>query len=127
MPDAPLSGMNSILKGFPFGQATDESPPQRGKALEALRVATLGEARRRADHVLAKAKRCQSCRTLLAHVFDCLGSTLFMDDDPHVLRSAFQPADCDQFSERVLAALIVRNGRPRALAPCAYERRLRPH
>jgi hypothetical protein len=105
--------MNSILRLLHLGQATDEPPPRRLKALEALRVATLSEARHRADQVLAKAKRCQRCRTLLAHVFDCLGSTLFIDDDPHALVTSFTAAECDQFSEQVLAALIVLNGRPR--------------
>jgi hypothetical protein len=107
--------MNSILKLLGVGQTVDEAAPRGFKALDALRVATLTEARRRADHVLAKAKRCQRCRTLLDHVFDCLGSTLFIDDDPHALMSAFKPAECDQFSEQVLAALIVRNGRTRTL------------
>jgi hypothetical protein len=112
--------MNSILKLLRFGQPTDEPPPGHLKALEALHVATLSEARHRADQVLAKAKRCQCCRTLLAHVFDCLGSTLFLDDDPHALLSSFKPDECDQFGEQVLAAVIVLNGRPRALAPYTF-------
>ena len=119
MPGALAGGMNSILRLLHLGPAADASPSGGLKALEALRAATLNEARQQADQVLAKAKRCQRCRSLLAHVFDCLGSTLFLDDDPHALKGAFQPTDCDQFSEQVLAALIVRTGRPRALPPCA--------
>jgi hypothetical protein len=105
--------MNSILRLLHRGRALDEPPPRGLKALAALRVASLREARRRAARVLTKAQRCPRCRTLLDHVFDCLGSTLFIDDDPHALMSAFKPTECDQFSEKVLAALIVLNGRPR--------------
>jgi hypothetical protein len=105
--------MNPILKLLRLGRASDEPPPRALKALDALSVASLPEARRRADQILTNAKRCPCCRTLLGHVFDCLGSTLFIDDDPHTLLSAFKPTECDQFSEKVLAALIVLNGRPR--------------
>jgi len=109
------SRMNSILKLLRLGQACDDPTPRCLKAFDSLSVASLPEAQRRAEQVLAKAKRCQRCRALLGHVFDCLGSTLFIDDDPHVLVSAFKPAECDQFSERVLAALIVLRGRTRTL------------
>lgn len=108
----PALYMNPILKLLRLGQR-DEPPPEGLKALDALSVASVREARRRADQILAKAKRCPSCRSLLDHVFDCLGSTLFIDDDPHALMNAFKPTECDQFSEKVLAALIVLNGRPR--------------
>jgi hypothetical protein len=107
--------MNSILKLLHLGKAPDEPRARGFKALKALSAASLPEARHRADQVLANAKRCQRCKTLLDHVFDCLGSTLFLDDDPHALVSAFKPTECDKFSEQVLAALIVRHGRPRAL------------
>ena len=107
------SRMNLILKLLRHGAALDEPPPRRLKALDALSVASLPEGRRRADHVLKKAQRCPCCRTLLDHVFDCLGSTLFLDDDPHALVGAFKPSECDKFAEKVLAALIVLKGRPR--------------
>lgn len=105
--------MNAILKLFHVGQPAEEPPPGCGKALQALSAASFGEARRRAAQVLANARRCARCSSLLHHVFDCLGSTLFIDDDPHALVSAFQPTDRDPFAEQVLAALIVVKGRPR--------------
>lgn len=107
--------MKSILKLLRPGHTCDEPPARHLKAFEALSVASLRDARRRADKVLEDAKRCQRCRNLLDHVFECLGSTLFIDDDPHELLSAFKPTERDQFSEQVLAALIVLNGRPRTL------------
>jgi hypothetical protein len=114
-PDALSVSMLSILKLFRQRPVRDARTRRYLKAFDSLSVASLAEARRRAERVLAKAKRCQRCRTLLNHVFDCLGSTLFIDDDPHMLVSAFNPTECDQFSERVLAALIVLRGRTRTL------------
>jgi hypothetical protein len=108
--DASRQDMKPILKLLGLGQSRDEPPLPCFKALSA---ASLTRARRRAGRVLENAKRCQRCRTLLAHVFDCVGSTLFLDDDPHALISSFKPTLCDQFSEQVLAALIVLQGRPR--------------
>lgn len=112
-PDAFPGGVNSVF--WLLGLARDEAVLRHFKAFDLLSVATLSKARRRAEHVLAKAKECERCRTLLDHVFDCIGSTLFIDDDPHALLNAFKPAECDQFSEQVLAALIVLRGRPRIL------------
>jgi hypothetical protein len=107
--------MISILELFRRKRVRDAPMPRYLKAFKSLSVESLVEARRRAEQVLAKAKRCQRCTTLLNHVFDCLGSTLFIDDDPHVLIGAFKPTECDQFSEQVLAAIIVLNGRARTL------------
>jgi len=111
--DACASSMISILELFRRGPARDAPAPRCLKAFKSLSVESLAEARRRAEQVLAKAKRCPRCRTLLNHVFDCLGSTLFIDDDPHVLIGAFKPTERDQFSEQVLAAIIVLRGRIR--------------
>jgi hypothetical protein len=113
-------GMNSILKLLRLGRFCEEPPPQCQKALEALSASSLREARRRADRVLQNAKGCERCNSLLHHAFDCLGSTLFMDDDPHALKDAFPPTEWDRFSEQVLAALIVLNGRPRTLPRFAH-------
>ena len=86
-------------------------------ALRTLEANTLTEARREARRVLGQARRCKRCVGLLEHVFERIGSTLFIDDDPAVLMSAFPPAECDGFTRRVLAALIVLNGRQRISAP----------
>lgn len=110
-PDAATGHMHWIPKLFGVGRSSDDPPLP---CLKALCVASFSVARRRADGVLAKARRCPRCRALLAHVFECVGSTLFLDDDPHALIGSFQPAERDQFSERVLAALIVLQGRPRS-------------
>jgi hypothetical protein len=114
----PLSVI-SILKLFRQRSARKTPAPGYLKAFKSLSVESLAEARRRAEHVLAKAERCQRCTSLLNHVFDCLGSTLFLDDDPHVLIGAFKPTECDQFSEQVLAAIIVLKGRNRTLPQLA--------
>jgi hypothetical protein len=83
------------------------------KALEVLGVSGLGQARRRATQVLSDALRCPCCQGLLAHLFDRVGSTLFLDDDPFALACAFEPSERDDASVRVLAACVVLSGRPR--------------
>jgi hypothetical protein len=83
------------------------------KALEVLGVSSLGQARRRATQVLSDALRCPCCQGLLAHLFDRVGSTLFLDDDPSALACAFEPNERDDSAMRVLAACIVLSGRPR--------------
>ena len=106
------SCMNWIRKLLGFGNSRDE-PSLR--CLRALGVTSLPAGRRRAHSIVSKAKRCPRCKTLLSHLFDCVGSTLFLDDDPHALMGAFKPTECDRFSEQVLAALIILQGRPRTL------------
>ncbi len=86
------------------------------RALSVLGSATFTEARDRATQVLANALRCPRCQKLLGHVFDNLGSTLFLDDDPVALACAFDPGERDPFAARVLAACIVLSGRARVLA-----------
>ena len=107
-----VSCMNWIRKLLSFEHSTDE-PVLR--CLRALGVTALPAGRRRAQAIVSKAKRCPRCRTLLSHLFDCVGSTLFLDDDPHALMGAFKATECDRFSEQVLAALIILRGRPRML------------
>jgi hypothetical protein len=46
-------------------------------------------------------------------MFDQIGSTLFIDDDPEQLILAFDPAERDPDTLRTLAACIVLTGRPR--------------
>lgn len=83
------------------------------KALRFLDAKTLSGARRHAGEVLSDALRCPCCQKLLGHVFDRLGSTLFLDDDPEQLQHAFENEERDLFAPRVLAACIVLSGRPR--------------
>ena len=49
----------------------------------------------------------------MAHLFDRLGSTLFLDDDPEQLARAFDEDERDVFTPRVRAARIVLSGRER--------------
>lgn len=86
------------------------------KALQLLGSKSLTDARRRASKVLSDAMRCPRCQQLLGHVFDRLGSTLFLDDDPRALECAFEPGERDAFAARVLAACIVLSGRQRVEA-----------
>lgn len=83
------------------------------KAVRLLGEEQLANARRRAAHVLHNARRCACCKSLLEHMFDRIGSTLFLDDDPESLVKAFSSAERDSFSARVLAACIVLSGRER--------------
>ena len=64
--------MKSILRLFGIRAEADEHPGPCLKALATLHVSSLPEARRRADRVLAKARHCPCCSTLLDHVFDQL-------------------------------------------------------
>jgi hypothetical protein len=86
------------------------------KALSVLGTKNLAEARRRASKVLSDALRCPQCQKLLGHLFDNLGSTLFLNDDPALLACAFDPSERDPFAPKVLAACIVLSGRPRVVA-----------
>jgi hypothetical protein len=83
------------------------------KAFEVLGVTSLRQAKKRATEVLSDALRCPCCQGLLAHLFDRVGSTLFLDDDPSVLERCFEPGERDGSAARVLAACIVLSGRPR--------------
>jgi hypothetical protein len=71
------------------------------------------EARRHARSVLKVASRWDHSRALLSHLFDRLGSTLFVDDDPEELVLAFEPDERDSLSTRTLAACVVLFGRER--------------
>ena len=82
-------------------------------ALAYLDAMTLEEALPQARTIYANAERCSVCRSLLAHRFERLGSTLFRDEDPRMLARAFSAADRDGCTLRLLAACIVLFGRER--------------
>lgn len=99
--------------------AVKVGPPPGGaplKAVSLLGVERLAEARTRAEHALKDARRCSCCKGVLEHVYDRLGSTLFLDDDPEQLARAFDDDERDAFTARVLAACIVLSGRERVAA-----------
>jgi len=50
-------------------------------------------------------------------MFERIGSTLFIDDDPEELILAFDPAETDGDALRTLAACIVLTGRSRLKPP----------
>jgi hypothetical protein len=85
----------------------------RSPAMRTLEAADAIAARLLARGVLKRARQCDCCRNLLNHVFDRLGSTLFLDDDPAQLILAFEPDERDQLSPQVMAACIVLSGRER--------------
>ena len=66
-----------------------------------------------AEVVLQTAPLCPTCRRVLRQLHDRLGSTLFYDDDPRALITAFDVADRTDCSVKLLAACIVEFGRPR--------------
>lgn len=107
-----FSKVLGLLSNPPVGQA-GRPADNTLKAVRLLDARGLADARHRAEHVLESARRCSCCSSLLAHLFDRLGSTLFLDDDPVALSRAFEEAERDSDSARVLAACIVLSGRER--------------
>ena len=96
-----------------------ELPKHRGgtsKALQALGISALQSERQVAERTLERAHACPRCASLLEHLFDCLGSTFYFDDDPALLARSFDDAVRDPFTVRVLAACIVLRGRERTSA-----------
>lgn len=91
----------------------EQGPEGTLKAVRTLGAQGLEDARRQGARALEKAWRCTCCRSLLAHVFERVGSTLFLDDDPELLAQSFEDSERDRFSTRVLAACIVMVGRER--------------
>ena len=87
----------------------DEEPPAR----RWFGGHTLEDAVRQARIELASARACPCCATLLAHVHERIGSTLFLDDDPVQLAAAFDATERDVFTPRVLAACVLLYGRAR--------------
>jgi hypothetical protein len=91
----------------------DVIPAAANKALRHFATHTIEDALGQAERELASARRCSCCANALAHLRDRLGSTLFLDDDPEQLASAFPPDERDRFTPRLLAACILLYGRPR--------------
>ena len=83
------------------------------RALAALGAATLAEAGLEAERELARAPHCGCCMSPRVHLAKFVGSTLFLDDDPAMLRLALPSAERARWSERLVAALIVSYGRAR--------------
>jgi hypothetical protein len=101
---------------LPFSHETEDTRHESElKAVRMLGARSLSEARREAAQALKHARSCDCCRSLLDHLFDRLGSTLFLDDDPQELAQAFEETERDRFCPRVLAACIVLRGRARVL------------
>jgi len=87
--------------------------PEVAPVLRYFEAATFDEAMPLARAVYAGARHCVCCRRVLARQYDCLGSTLFRDDDPYELASSFDVADGDVCTVRMLAACIVLFARDR--------------
>jgi hypothetical protein len=95
---------------------TEEQPAVHHSTAPALKYfesASFEEATAPAHALYASAEHCPRCRSLLAHRFERLGSSLFRDEDPRSLARAFDSADRDGCSVRLLAACIVLFGRER--------------
>jgi len=99
------------LRDLVTSGAVPETAPS--KAVRLLGVARLADARVQAAHALAGARRCTCCRDMLEHLYERVGSTLFLDDDPEQLAQSFEDGERDGFTARVLAACIVLSGRER--------------
>lgn len=96
-----------------FALQTRATPP-----IELLRTA-----RRTAMRELAQARSCDCCDSLLHHLHQRIGSTLFFDDDPTRLWISFDVKDRERITVRVLAAYIALHGRDREdVFPCSKPR-----
>jgi hypothetical protein len=93
----------------------DDEPAPRSPhpALQYFEASTFEEAAPAARALYASVDHCPRCHSLLAHRFERLGSTLFHDEDPRALARAFDAADRDGCTVRLLAACIVLFGRDR--------------
>jgi hypothetical protein len=89
------------------------APRSTAPALKYFAAATFEEAATAARALYASVEACPRCHNLLAHRFERLGSRLFRDDDPRMLARAFDAADRDGCTVRLLAACIVLFGRDR--------------
>ncbi|MCP3099254.1 hypothetical protein LZ198_10265 [Myxococcus sp. K15C18031901] len=100
------------------GAPCAEEGASPSKAVRLLGAARLVDARVTAAHALAGARRCTCCRGMLEHLYERVGSTLFLDDDPEQLAQSLEEGERDGFTARVLAACIVLSGRER-VAPAS--------
>lgn len=89
------------------------APTPPTNALAALDTRDPIAARADAERELARVPRCRCCVSARVHLAKYLGSTLFFDDKPELLRSALPAADRARWTVRAVAACIVLYGRPR--------------
>jgi hypothetical protein len=83
------------------------------KACTLLGADTLAQARSEAERELARGPRCGCCLTPRIHLTRFVGSTLFLDDDPHALLAAIPLDQRGNFTPRLIAACIIVHGRAR--------------
>jgi hypothetical protein len=102
-----------VTRGYERTVRVSTSSSEQLKAVQMLNATTLTNARRAARRELSAAKRCPRCASLLRHMFDRMGSDVFLEDDPNALAQAFESCDCDESTPRVLAAYVVLKGRHR--------------
>jgi hypothetical protein len=53
------------------------------------------------------------CSRAITQLYECIGSTLFRDDDPKALLEAFEPQDQNPCTLKILATSIILYGRDR--------------
>lgn len=82
-------------------------------AFDALGSDDPPKARAEAERELARGPRCRCCLSARVHLSKYVGSLLFLDDNPELLRRALPAADTARFTVRVIAACIVLYGRAR--------------
>lgn len=90
------------------------APLRRSTGSSATPTAELLRAAQRAARLeLQEARGCGCCAGPFEHLSACLGSTVFLDEDPRRLWAGLTPQDRSVVSLRVLAAYVVLVGRPR--------------
>jgi hypothetical protein len=92
---------------LPPEKEPDSQPPGEQPA------SSLAAARQAARRELVRAGSCGCCDSLVAHVFQRLGSTLFLDEDPVKLTEMFPAGERVFITPRVIAACILLTGRER--------------
>jgi hypothetical protein len=107
------SSASALATALHFDAEPSQVASCKAPALAYFAAASFEDARPLARSIFQNAATCARCRNLLAHRFDRLGSTLFRDEDPRMLARAFDAADRDACTVRLLAACVVLFGRER--------------
>jgi hypothetical protein len=106
-------GQHAVCHSLDFQDPHHLPHDSANQALAFFDATSHDEAYGPARLALTAAERCPRCTRVLSQLHARIGSTLFQDDDPRRLARAFDAADREGCTLRLLAACIVLFGRPR--------------